>query len=385
MPRFAVCVCGDVRGFSRIAWALESRLLEPTRRSGGEVDLFFHVWSDGSPLEQMGVAAMQHMPRAVHISVEPTSERLNLTAATYSWGNSRRMAASGSFESFRSQWRKVHLCFAAAHAHARSMGLEYDAYVRTRADILHLVEYDLATDHRRMTHRARIGGSAEYVAMQACLSPWPTAVQDQWFVATPTAAQAIAELPTQEEPPCCEAWMEHRLQSTGVVEPPEGADAGHPSACLRAHKVGRAPRSGSSGGPIFFLSRMHAIHLGSRCFSVKMAGKKRLPQGHTSCRRVSAPGVDPTLNPRFGVVAELALRHRGSEPKAPGARHDALLRLLGNNETNASKAKPMQTIHLLRRAACRCANGAAAVRSAVPVPRGQLQIGIAIREQTFRL
>ena len=130
-PRFAVCVCGDTRGFSAIAWALERRLIHTT---SGRVDLFFHLWSDGSPLEAEGVAAARRLPGVVSVVVEPTEQRANLTALTYGWSSNRRMSASGSFEAFRSQWRKVHLCFEQAFAHAR-----YDAYIRTRADTLHLI------------------------------------------------------------------------------------------------------------------------------------------------------------------------------------------------------------------------------------------------------
>ena len=152
--RFAVCVCGDLRGFAHIAWALEQRLIAPTVRGGAQVDLFFHLWSDGSPLERDGVAAARSLPGAVSIVVEQTERRRNLTAATYGWHPDRRMHASGSFESFRSQWRKVSLCFADAFAHARQRAASgaayYDAYVRTRADTLHLVEYDLSADHGRM-------------------------------------------------------------------------------------------------------------------------------------------------------------------------------------------------------------------------------------------
>ena len=98
--RFAVCVCGDMRGFARLAWSLEQRLLRPTT---AKVDLYFHVWSDGSVLETGGVAAARKLPGVVSVVVEPTALRDNLTAASYGWSPGRTVGGSGSFESFRSQ------------------------------------------------------------------------------------------------------------------------------------------------------------------------------------------------------------------------------------------------------------------------------------------
>ena len=196
--------------------------------------------------------------------VEPTAHRRNLTASTYGWNHHQASATSrsGSFESFRSQWRKVHLCFREAFAHSRAPGgAPYDAFVRSRADMLHLVEYNLADDHRRMLARVQSLGRSGYVAMQACAAPFPMSVSDIWFVATPSAAFALAALPTPDEPPCCERWMEHRLLSMGTAEPPLGADAEHVSACRRVRTL---PAIGvrSRSGPVFVLSRLHAIHLG---------------------------------------------------------------------------------------------------------------------------
>ena len=350
--RFAVCVCGDLRGFAHIAWALERRLIGPTTRGGSHVDMFFHVWSDGSRLEQKGVDVMQHLPGVVKMMVEPTSQRLNLTASTYGWGHEHVMDRSGSFESFRSQWRKVHLCFAAALEHGRAHGADYyDAYVRTRADMLHLVEHDLARDHRRMISRAQsLGRGLEYIAMQACLSPWPLAVQDVWAVATPKSAQAFAALPRTDEPNCCEQWVEHRLKSMGIVEPTDGADTTHPVACKRGHSLGALRLRGGAPaeGPVFFLSRMHAIQLGQRCFGAKMRGKKGLGADDLSCKRPSALS-DPMAQQ---LASDVALRPWGKNEGR--VVEDPLDRLLRLNETTMASAG-----RLIRRSACRCARGAA--------------------------
>ena len=90
-----MCVVGDVRGFARVAWALEQRLLAPTARGGGHVDVFFHLWSDGSALELEGVAAARRLPGTVRVVVESTQHRSNLTASTYGWLANRRLAGSG--------------------------------------------------------------------------------------------------------------------------------------------------------------------------------------------------------------------------------------------------------------------------------------------------
>ena len=337
-PRFAVCVCGDTRGFSAIAWALERRLIHTT---SGRVDLFFHLWSDGSPLEAEGVAAARRLPGVVSVVVEPTEQRANLTALTYGWSSNRRMSASGSFEAFRSQWRKVHLCFEQAFAHAR-----YDAYVRTRADTLHLIGYDLAGGHRNMIARAELfTGRSEYVATQACLTPWPLAVPDVWFVATPDAARKLAALPTQEEPPCCERWVEHRLLGMGVREPTERADAEHPAVCRRERTLPVLPPSGGPG-PLLLLSRLHAMHLGARCFLEKTQRKKRLPADHPSCVASGDAASPPALG------AAIALRDGSS------GGEEALRRLILLNGTTSMDVLSVLT-RTVRRTACRCARGAA--------------------------
>ena len=363
MPRFAVCVCGDLRGFARISWALERRLIAPTTRGGGQVDLFFHLWSDGSSLEEEGLAATKRLPGVVRVVVEPTVQRRNLTAATYSWRDDRRMAASGSFEAFRSQWRKVHLCFEEAFAHGRRIGPgHYDAFVRTRADTLHLVDFDLAAEHRRMVARVRsLSRSSEYVAVQACLTPWPMVVPDQWAVATPAVARQLAALPTPDEPSCCERWVEHRLKSIGVVEPTEGADAEHPAVCRRSRTLGVLPPSGGDAAmPVLLLSSMHSLHLGARCFTTKIQTQKRLPADNPSCtpqwRRSSSTSGHRALE----LAADMALRPQGDRRGSAhgSAQQDSLQQLLRLNSTSRMGVLSYLA-RLVRRSACRCENGAA--------------------------
>lgn len=368
MPRFAVCVSGDLRGFARLAWFLETRLVVPTRRGGSTVDFFFHVWSNDSPLELEGVAAAQRLSGMVKIVVEPTAQRLNATSATYGWGAHRRMQSSGSFESFRSQWRKVHLCFADAFAHNHANGGSYyDAYVRTRADMLHLVEYDLGAAHQSMLSRVRaLGRGSEYVAMQACTAPWPSSVADIYAMATPIAARALGALPTPSEPPCCEKWLEHRLKAMGVVEPPGGADGEHPASCQRAASFRSSPPVAHDGATssvaiVFFLTRLHTLHLGQRCFTEKMRAKKRLPSTHRSCsQHLGDPSTDP--EPEQAMAAEVALL-RPWAATLHGPRHadaeDPISRFLSNGTRTAPMTVLSTLTRNIRRSACRCELGAA--------------------------
>ena len=195
--------------------------------------------------------------------------------------------------------------------------------------------------------------SSEYVAMQACLAPWPLPVQDSWAVATPGAARELAALPREDEPRCCEAWVEHRLKAMGVLEPSERADAEHPPACRRKTTLGVLPPSGtSSSRPVFFQSRLHALHLGARCFHSKMQRKKRLANDHASCTW-PRPGAAASAEE---LAASVGLRPADAR-RGDNHNDGALLRLL-NGST------PMDVLSevgaLIRRSACRCAHGAAA-------------------------
>lgn len=367
--RFAICTTGDIRGFARLAPPLEQRLLLPTKSGGGAaVDLFFHVWSDGSPLEQQGERAMRELPQTTGIVVEPTAMRRNLTAATFGWPEHVRMQGGGSFEAFRSQWRKVHLCFAMAFAHAAAMttnsgttGPYYAAYVRTRADFLQLVPHDLAAEHQSMAARAlsmTSGKSSEYLVMQHCLAPWPLSVSDQWFVATPKTASGISALPLPREPSCCHEWMEHRLQSMGVVEGavtnPNVAerDSATSPACARKHNLARAGLGDLGGGRLpLFMGRFHSMQLGGRCFTEKMTKKKRLAADDESC---VLPTADEDTTPE-GLATYLTLRpatSAASPAPMPPTNNDPLVTMMGLENISFPNMR-----RVILKTACRCANG----------------------------
>lgn len=369
--RFAVCVCGDVRGFANLAWAFEARLLKPTTAAGSTVDIFAHIWMDGSRLEREGEEVLRRrIGGVIGLVVEPTEQRQNLTASSYGWPPSRRMHASGSFEAFRSQWRKVTLCLHMAFAHAMlqrpaTTMSYYDAYVRTRCDMLHLVPHDLGREHSAMSARAQsLTGRAEYVAMQACLAPRPSPVSDAWLVATPGAARFLAALPRPDEPECCERWLSHRLQNSMRIFDAGDAKGKHwrssPAVCGGRTKLHALQ---SRGDMPFFTGRLHAVHLGARCVK-----RKQHLASHRSCRRTvtEATNLDVTLAAQI-TAQPLA----GADPAAEaatdtddeGTKAVAQLLALPATSANATVIKHLGIRQLLLRSACRCPHGAARARA----------------------
>ena len=369
MLRFAVCISGDVRGFARVHRALEDNLLSPTRSSGATIDLFGHVWCDGSALENEGVQVMRRV--ATRIVVEPTEQRRALTAATYGWGAAH---ASSSFENFRSQWRKVYLAFRLAAEYAALNKQTFDAYVRTRPDMLHLAPHNLAAEHNMFVASAYgVSGQLEYVATQDCLAPWPLAVPDQWAVATPELASAYAALPTAGEPDCCERWLEFRLvrgmrvfpsssdEDPSRFRPPSAS--GSTYVCMRGGAKHLALKTSDSHGRPLFYGRLHAVILGERCFYPKMAKKLRLPADDASCVPSSDGGVR-------GLVAQLAVKRSPASSADGPATVDALtwVNSTGPIDGRAYSDWKLRTSAAIRRSACRCARGVATANRTVTVP-----------------
>lgn len=382
--RFAICVAGDLRGFASLAWSFERRLIAPTLTAGAAVDCFFHVWSDGSALEAEGELRARKLACLVGVVIEPKRQWANLTKATYGWSPTASIDGSaGGMEAFRSQWRKVHLAVAMALNHAASTSKQsatyYDAYIRTRPDMLHLAAHNLAAEHLRMSRLAAALGSgrtdngAEYVAMQHCLAPWPLPAPDAWWVATPKAAVSLAELPRKSEPGCCEHWMKHRLQAMGVAElPPEEAASDRISAaprpCVRGQLVTLQKGKTRMSYPLLF-SELHALFMGGRCFLPKLVKKKRLSDNAPNC----VPNKAPTARLE-NLAAAVALRppslddesgHPVEPERETEATLSALRYLLERNATDYFRLHK-----LIRHSACRCALG-----GAVPVGGGLAPLG----------
>jgi hypothetical protein len=116
-------VSGDLRTFAGVAWSLEQRLVRATQGGGALVDLFFHVWSSGTPLDVAGEAELRALARrhvdgggdgdsavVARVVVEDTAARPALVAEFYGesgLSDPRQMARASSRASFFSQWRKA--------------------------------------------------------------------------------------------------------------------------------------------------------------------------------------------------------------------------------------------------------------------------------------
>ena len=233
--RFAICISGELRTFGLTSWSLEDRLIRPTERGGAAVDLFFHVYSDSSALERAGEVSIRSLPGVRAAVVVPHAAWRNVTAATY--GEALTGHVSSLHASFASQWSKVHLSFKLAFRYAPTPDY-YAAFVRTRPDLIYLVPFNLAREHRLRSRQAAAG---EYLLSLSCLLGEGfarPAVSDKFMMLTPAAAAQYARLPAAHElhsgvAGCCEEWLASRLQRMRVFEPP-GRVTSPARECLRA-------------------------------------------------------------------------------------------------------------------------------------------------------
>ena len=123
-PRFAICVSGDLRTLSGVAWSLHTHVIVPTVAGGAAgADTFFHVWSSGSAMDAAGEAAARAVPGVVDVVVERAELKTSLVRSVYGHAPPRIVAmaskqGSEDWDRFRSQWRKVSLAFRLAMEHA---------------------------------------------------------------------------------------------------------------------------------------------------------------------------------------------------------------------------------------------------------------------------
>ena len=159
-PCFAICLSGSLRTFSLVVWTLKHRLIHPTEQAGGHIDLFIHVWSDGSHLERAGEASIYSLPEVQGAVVEPMADWQNRTSALFGWTTKHARDCAPQVCRPRwfnlklaSQWRKVYLSFMLAFQHSPSANY-YTACVRTRPDLLYLVPFNLGEMGRILTYSA---------------------------------------------------------------------------------------------------------------------------------------------------------------------------------------------------------------------------------------
>lgn len=217
--RIAYCLSGDLRSFAAVSWTLEARVLNATSTP---IDVFAHVWTSDEPLDRAGEAALAQLgtrrravDAVVEVVTEPREERATRSARFYSepeLDDEARMAGKQTRAAFRSQWRKVHLAFRLATAHAARQRAEYSAFVRARPDSAYALPIDLGALHSlfsRVAAGVDESGGGAYLASAACFST--AAAQDMWAMATPRVFEAYARAPARDEPDCCEAFLAHRL------------------------------------------------------------------------------------------------------------------------------------------------------------------------------
>jgi len=222
---YAIAFSGGMRNFLATFHSWKVNVIEA---SGGDVDLYFHVFVDqDSPIESTlsreTIKLAKSCPNTKGFVHEPFAEYMNLlnrdlpkarADSETSWlgdieeGIRTNPKINRPFRvgAGYSQWRKVWL----VHEMIRNSGIEYSLIIRTRPDITILYPLDL----RHL--QAELGGrdSSRRARGHFISIPERTLMQivDHFAIGTPEAMYLYAKQQRPYTASCCESWVKLNLE-----------------------------------------------------------------------------------------------------------------------------------------------------------------------------